>query len=53
MIPHTTLENAAVKFGIWFDFFEFSDVSQSIHKDGFWQSLMYVAFECAILKLDI
>ncbi len=20
--------------------FEFSDVSQSIHKDGFWQSLM-------------
>ncbi len=23
-----------------FGFFEFSDVSQSIHKDGFWKSLM-------------
>ncbi len=22
------------------DFFEFSDISQSIHKDGFWQSVM-------------
>ncbi len=24
----------------WNDFFEFSDVSQSIHKDSFWQSVM-------------
>ncbi len=31
LIAHKNLTN---------NFFEFSDVSQSIHKDGFWQSVM-------------